>query len=665
MNESRAPWWKQENVAVGVAQHVKALATSSWRRRREKTRALALFMFQRDQYRVGAMGASAVDESGRWTEDYLASDTRPSLNVSRQLAEVMATRLFREIPAATVVVRGGSFETSLAAEEMSDVLASSTGTSAGQQRMRDIGQSGVVTGFVACMPRVTASGVEYLEVPYEHLYCDPRAAPRSEPLSLFYTEYIDRQVLLARVQAAPIEKGQKKNLTEAIERMPARSKPFHTDGVVDPYERELREAGLGDLPSDVLMICHAWHLPGAQGGDDGRYHLVLLGSDDATGSQLIESRPWKRTTFPICWFAPYRNPAGGIDGMGVMDLVHTHQRIIDRYAEREDEHLDFAGNTKVITHGDDMAVQNDFAADGVTFISTPLGQFQSGRPYEVVPGNPQSLQALAWLDRIEEAAYRAVGVNQMMSQGLSQRGAGASGVAMMEEEDRQADRLADVESRWDRFLERVAEETLNAMDDELEHNPDFKLQYEGPLGDESARWDDLRSPTRDFHIAVELTGQRARTRAGRIARIFEMVDRGAFDAGLSLAEVTGSADFTKLSRLQQAGLRLVEWQLAGLAIPRSDSKQYAPYWPTAETPYAQAISLAKSTIQIATTKRAKPETIGRLREYLMTCERGLRSQQPPAPPPMAPPGPPMPGAPGLPPEAAALMAAGGQGSPVG
>ena len=83
--------------------------------------------------------------------------------------------------------------------------------------------------------------------------------------------------------------------------------------------------------------------------------------------------------------------------------------MVDRESTRLDDTLDTLGDTKVIIFGgEDADITADVVAHGLCVVTAPLKPQPGGKVYEIVPGNPQSMQSMGWMKEMKETAQHAV-----------------------------------------------------------------------------------------------------------------------------------------------------------------------------------------------------------------------------------------------------------------
>lgn len=605
------------------------------------------YLYERERYQAAG---HTVDRGIAEADKYYGMESScASANVLKSRADTIGGRLFREIPDLQIAPYNAEYEVANAATRLADSLAGTLNRPEAKAVLERVGMDGLITGFGAVLPMVEAGRLKLVRVRYKQLFWDAVDAENGNPRSLHYWARVDRGQAVAMAQAWDARKRD----IDAIWALEPAGAAGPWDGIegdiLSPYEREMfgdEGTALDSHGSDLVHVLYSWRLPGGPKTKDGRCVVTLHGATakDDEGVTLWD-KEWTRQTFPVIWWSPWPTLSGGSDGQGLGHTIAPYQRQIDRSWSKSDREIKKYGQPRLVTTDPDMAAEIDPDEATVIVVGKDKALLAHGKPYEINWDVPQHPAEHAWMERVMGTMDALVGVNSMLSQGGTGRGANASALSMYEEDDRQMERFADVEAQWDQCLVRTGGETLNCLDDEAARDAEFEHQFLGKDSSEARqRWADLSMPRESYNIQIEPVGVLGRRRSGRIAKTLELIQSGALDQDAAMAEVATHADLRRLTQRQLAGYHLVNWQIAGLATPGLEPSDYSAYWPTKETPLALAAGLGMAAVQEAQRKRAKPETMARLREYVAAVKGLMDAQPKPAQPDME-----------LPPEAAAMM----------
>lgn len=632
-------WYEEKAYSDNVARRITDLMTALGRHREYRIAEIAAlaWCYERDRWiarhsRGAAPIPQAVIDRCQWLGG--TDKVPPQLNLVKSAVDTLLAWLMTDLPALDVLADGARFEDRRQIEARSLALASTFDNPEAKAAYRRIGRDGLLKGFGAVWPRIRAGRLEHRRLHWHQIITDPCDARDSEPTWCGVVEMIDRRHFLAWYRGlTKLEipsHDARRRLIEALPRLSRNANGIAMDSVawLGPYDWELQHAGLADV-TDRLQIVHLWMPSTAPGASDGRYVCLAYGGGAAfdAGRQLNPAeaivcidKTFERTTLPVCWWSPF--PADeGIDGCGLGQVFLPWQESADRSLFKIQRTMDKYGHAKVIVQKG--AIQNieSFLQAGITIV--PVDGWDE-KPQLVQP-NALSQEDLVWIDRCMSMAKSVHGINDMMSQGLSQRGAGASGVAMLEETERQLDRVNDVREEMEGFYIRTGRETLHAIDDACAADPSFAARYRDRNGEWQQRaWRDIIGMHQDYQIRTEAAGPLGRTRSGRLAKTLDLAQRGLMDPQLAADALMSSPDVRAMARLETADMRLVEAQLTELADPSGD---HSWAMPDADTPLELAVRMSTRMIALARAQGAEEETIMRLREYKRSAEAQLADMQ--------------------------------------
>lgn len=645
----------------------------TWRQRGLWDDAALTWAYERERYLQQNHGVAVSSAAASYPEfvrrrfSWL-TEVPPSANIIKSAVDTLVARLFTSLPSVEVLTENAQHEERFAAQDRTDALNSTLNTPTADRVMRAGGRDGLLKGMGIMRPVVSRGQVRYERIHKYQLAWDPYDARDGDPMVLHYWQRVPRSRLWGHVAQRKGVKGTAAALKKLSEMGSIGESGPYQECYYTPYDWELQAANARPN-DDALLVLHTWRLPGAAGDDvpeacRGRYIITVHGSggfDRAYGSRwelgafVLHDGPWTRQTFPIVWWSPF--PADeGIGGQGLGHALTPWQCAVDRTVWKIQRTLDKLSHAKVVVREGTIRNKESLLALGIAIVEV-AAEALGDRGWEIINGTVLNPDELRWLDWMLTASRSENGINQMLSQGGSQLGANAAAVALVEEDHRQLDRLADVDTAFGEFRLALGRETLNAIDDALAQDRQFSAQWRDNDGRMRRRpWAKLIPTNGEYHLDLEQVGILGKSRAGRITKILDMGQRGLIDPQLAKDALLSSPDVRRMAAEATAGMRLVQEQLNELERPDGDHDSITP---DKNVPLDYAKQLVQARIQMATApgSRAKPETVSRLMAYKQTiedliAEGGATPQGAPAGAPVSgmPPGagpmPPMPG--GLP-----------------
>jgi hypothetical protein len=658
-NGTDSAWWDadDEDAPALVWQLLRSL--SIWRQRYIQRRAKLDFTAQRETWldSTGALSATTDSPgvSDSWLLDYgydIEGSVSASMNVFAETLKILAGHLFDELPAIEIAPLNGTYEAEQAAKRCSDALLWTLTQPLNLARIRHEGERGLTEGWSAIRPVIQGSTVAYKGYRYDRVFWDPAEAEDGDLQTLHVVSKVSKSRLCARVRAMrDLDDKADDKLCDDIEDMPAGNiyGPMG-EGVYTPraYQRHMAESQLQDAP-DMVWVVESWHLPGGRDSGDGVYLMSAHGGEaEADGGKtrgplVITREEWTHDTFPLCWFSPMPH-SDGIDGEGPGDLLLPYQGQIDTAWSRLDESIREYAKTLIVCDGTITDQKQNVAGPNLSFITTPKGaRLAGGKGFVVEGANPASLQLIEHIMRLRETMRETVGVNPAMGSGKSQLGANASGIALMEEEGRQNQRLVHMEWQVTQWLLRIALETINAMGRAAKSDKTFQLSFSARDSRMYTRtWAKLEKYLDTFTLAPEPVGPLGKRKSGRMQKLVELAQHIPGMQDLAAEYLMKSPDVQRVAAIQNSGPNLVSWQISVLGDPTASEDDYARAYPTDETPFDLAISRGTAELRDAVRKGAEQATIERLENYINAAKDAILAREE-ASAPTSPPPPPMPG----------------------
>lgn len=645
-------WWRDSKpYSDDVADLVSASIAGSLEHRRVHIDEHAAFawMLERERYMERGTVQAVPPFVGR-RFGWLGSEIPPSINIFRSVLDTLLSWLFADPPAldiSTPHMSGGERRMN---QRRSRALDGTMNSREARAKVRRVAQDGLLKGFSAMWPRLRCGKVYYQRLHYFQVLFDPYDARTGEPTHMHVVELVDRSGLLAwyrRLDGIPNHKARIKMIEDMprVEQLLGRADSTYSavGSYVSPYETELTQTGTYN-GSDQIRLLHSWRLATEPGADDGRYAITVHGdtqplanseplSPGLPRSVTVLDRPFTRTTFPVCWWSPF--PADeGVNGTGFGHLLEHWQEAIDRSFFKLQRALDLYGHIKYMVPRGSIAATSlpALLAQGITVVEVD----GTAEPQIF---DPQVLRSedINWIVRCLEWSQAPYGVNQMLATGQSQLGANAPYIALVEEEDRQTERLANVWEQFQDFRCRLGTETFNLLADSVEVYPKLTASWRDKSGHRLYMpWKALL-PHETWIVEPELTGSLGRTRKGRLAKILDAASRQILDPKLAKDALLNDPAIRHLARLETAGYRLVERQLEELIDPKGDHDLAVVDEDTpldiAKTYVEAYIYLLKAEVGKMTS--AEQDTLERLRSYKLAVTNRLAKEaakQAPLPP---------------------------------
>lgn len=641
-------------------------ATDGWRSRYVRACAIAAWAYERDRLfsrQEWGEGGRLPDEHFQRVFDWL-DEVPPSINLVKSAVDTMTAWLFSQRIGVEVRAAGAKWDQKRQIEARTMALDSVMGAPKPSKVIRRVLRDGANKGIGLCRPIVRGGRVQLRRLHFYQVFFDPHDARDGEPTHVSYYEWADRREVMAWLEKLPDVPRRKERLAKLAKLTPLTS-PGHElseSGYTDaPYDWEIAASGVADA-TDRVCVVYSYRVATADGAADGRVVITAHGGGlvdnlerGTMGGLVLWDGAFPRATLPIVRFTPYP-PDEGIIGQGLEQLMRPWQAAIDRSFAKLQTALDKYGHLRIIVPPGSIKNLDDFAAMGITVIEAET-ESEVPRVFDPVTLRPEDIQ---WIDRVLTWSRDLYGLSQMLSQGGSDLGAGASAVALVEESFRGKDRFADVIQEVDEFELAVAREVLNAIDDAVKMDPAFKARFEDGYGRSlELSWAELTLPSGEYDLRLEPVGMLGRERSGRAAKAVELADRQVLDPTIAKEMLLSSPDIRRAAELETASIRLVEMQLDELLDPKG---QHLAALPDDDTDLDVALPRVNQYISLSKLRGASAEAIERLREYKRIVEAKLNKRQADMQPSMQPMGP-GPGTAG--PDIASLMGAAQAGGLMG
>jgi hypothetical protein len=569
----------------------------------------------------------------------------PSDNILRVAVETVLAHLLTTLPRLRVGVEGTGLRSLFLSRDRSEALNATINDTEPQRALRRAAIDVALVGIGFVKPAIRQKKLRYEQRQRWQVLWDPDLAREEDPEELHEWYGVSKRALLAQLRAEGAEDSvlaDVEDLAAGRGRVPCWSSD--SDIPSDPYDWMTAQRGLQRSQTQLIVSEHYLMATGP-GESDGRHVIVAWGSDGA--AVVVHDAPFDRDSPPLVVWS-YQPPRKGCQSVGLGDMLLWWQRKVDR------GQITIGRAIEVLCQPHLIGAESLFkhiVDDDVNLIKLGNGAFGEGQQYEALKIDPISAQMADYVEGLGERALRNAGVSQMLSEGVSQLGANAPAIALQAEERRVKDRLARVVAERDRALIRLGVESLHALDDLVERQPDAKAIWQ-VYGDQRTQpWKELLPARADRHVAIEVTGAASGSYAAQLAIVQDFSDRGLVSPITQRLAMLDDPDMRRVSAYELAPIKLVLVQMERLI--RADgsaleiAEREASAMPDANTDYATAEEISLRTVQLAIANGDDDETIVRLEKYRTALQEF-------APPPAAPP---IPGGSALPPEMAAGMMA--------
>jgi hypothetical protein len=243
---------------------------------------------------------------------------------------------------------------------------------------------------------------------------------------------------------------------------------------------------------------------------------------------------------------------------------------------------------------------------------------------QVIAPNAFRTDHLQWTDVLRRRVQEDSGLGQVIVNGASQLGAGASGVAQVEEEQRQTDRVSDVYERWSAMRLATGERTIEAIEDAIVIDKDFEASFMDKDGSwKRMPWSKLHRLNEQYQVTLEPTGALGRSRAGRLQKALELAAQNLIPPEIVKRMLLDSPDLRAAGRA--SGLSAEDRVTKILAELSSDDGNHEQSVDD-DLNLPVALTFTNVAIDEAHNAGAKTETIDRLRRFKLAVAKRLEKQ---------------------------------------
>lgn len=613
------PWFHLERYDEGIVGAVARALTQTRDYFESKVRRQYKFeyLYNRESWRTfdsaGWRAPLWLQNAGLELED----DFHDIENVIKGRIDFLVSLLFTEMPAIEVRAAGVSFEVQQAVAARSRALNALFNTHEAEHAFRATGRQGLVGAWAGIWPRVIGDRVICQPVSLEQCWWDPFDARDGSPKTFGVMEYMDRAELLGWFESLTTNVTYKHDRARKVGEMPAATRFDY--GLQSLYDWELDAYHVTDC-TDRLCVLRFWRTSTTVEQANGREVVIVSPSPvDMSRAVLLLDAPFARTTIPIVGWSPY--PAfRGMIGSGYAALLEDTQKAVDYHWRRILKQSRECGWNKIIVDEREALPQDVLAAYAAQDIVPIPGRGVAPQVLQTPAIRREDIDLLSVLKGSSAETY---GMNQVLAGGNTALRGDPSGVAMAEEADRQVDRQSDIYESFCMLRMGAAREMLNAIDEAVQRNKDFRTQYRSYGKEGDYEWAKLSLPNDALSVGLEKAGELARTRAGRLAKIQASAELGLVSPADAQYTLLTTPDLQRLGELATAPRDAIEHDLDQLC--RSDGDHEVQ--PTEDHDLPLAIQLCGQKINRARVCGAEFETIERLRGYRRAAQELQRKAE--------------------------------------
>lgn len=514
-----------------------------------------------------------------------------TLNVSRALKDTAVSKITQARPRPYFLTYGGDFDQQEQAKTLQlfadGMFDQSEAYRVGAEAFADACALG--TG---CIKVVEKKGKPHLErVLISNILVDETLAWGRDPLELFERREISRAALAAKF---PKFKA-------------------HIKGLVGV------DCLSGERTQPDMVVCYeAWRLP--IGKEKGRHVIIVQ------GATLLDEE-WEHDWFPF-EFIRWSTPSVGFYGIGIPAQILGLQIEINRILRAVSKNIHMHGNPRIL-----LEMSSKINPASITNGFGDIMKYSGTKPDLWVPAimSPEVYQHLL---RLYDKCFELTGLSQQAAFAKKEPGLVAA-KAIREQSDLQADRLAPVSQEYERFYLGLTRKMIGLMEDihDAGDSPDVSVVSDGVA--KKLQWSEVRMPQDDYVIQLFPASFLARTPAGKLADVQDLMDRELIEKD----QAKRLLDFPDLKDVMNENNSLAELYKKQILMIMKDGEYIAPE-PFED--FALGMRMYRSALMQARIQSADDEKLELLRKWLISADAMMAEQMPPAPPPEQTPPAPMP-----------------------
>lgn len=440
----------------------------------------------------------------------------------------------------------------------------------------------------------------------DEVWVDPAESYYGQPRTIYHRKQYDREQLAAMFPAARLK----------IQMAASSNQTRH--GI--------------RVPSTMVDVLEAWHLPSRDGASDGKHTIVI---DNAT----LLSEPYEDPFFPFVEVRLSESESVGYYGTGLAEQLRGLQKEITIQLDNiRTAHRRLGRPFVWLKTGSQIS-----KAD----LTNEIGAIIEGQEAPVfgvtTAMNPEVYN---WVRELVQRAYQITGISETSAR--SQKPAGVeSGVAIREVSDIETERFVIVAQAYEEMHMEIARRIIHYARRLYEDGVSLKVNGVQGKFLRSITWREVDMEQDEFSLQIYPTSLLPTRPEGRLERVTEMINAGMIDKsqGLKYLDVPDVEDATTLATAALDDARMVVDHML-------DGGEYVPPEPFMDLKLAAQV--AQSAYLRARTRGAPEAALDKLRSFMADVQALVKLAAPP-PPPAAPAAPPAPDA-GAPPPAVPVAA---------
>ena len=500
---------------------------------------------------------------------------RLTFNLTRSAIDTVCAKISKNKPRPQILTSGGDFALQKKAKQLTKFLdglfAEMDAFEKGQLVFRDacVFDGGALKVYkdgekIRCeRVRVDEILVDYFEAFY------------GQPRQLFHRRAVNRDVLAAQF-------------------------PKQRRAIMDAPMTSLDAIGAGFTPSTALIdVVESWHLPSAEGEDDGRHTLCI---DGAT----LVNEPYTHDDFPFVFFR-WSDPLTGFWSPGLAEELQTIQASVNRHVDAIHTSHERGGNPVVFVPTGSKVSKSDISnmIGGIIEYDPAMGPPVFGQVPTMAP------QFYSFTETLKQWGYEQTGVSAAAARGAKPAGV-ESGAAIREVNDIETERFVVAGQRYETFFLRLAQWCIKLARELYEDGVDLSVRSRQRKFLESIAWSDVDMDDDAYSMAMFPTSMLPTQPAGRLQTVVDMATNGL----LTPDQAKKLLDFPDLEddvSLDGSSLDLVRESIDSML----DGGDYIPPEPFIHLEEAQRV--AQLSLLRGKLHKVSEENLEKIRTFIADC----------------------------------------------
>lgn len=422
--------------------------------------------------------------SARYARNSLDDENKLIINTMGNLHQTIKAQVCVDRPKPQVMSSGGDWSTRRMAKKLDKAILGEYH----RNKTYELAEQCVDDMLWADIGVMKVHGVDCVR--HERVFpgeitVDEQACLTSPPRTLYQSRPVPAEVLMARY---PNEKGQiKRSINQSLRSWGDRS-------VI--------------VATDLVWVHEAYHLPSADGADDGR---VVVCTEQGT----LEDEPWTESEFPFA-FIYWHKPPIGFFGVSFVEEQAPIQRQTNELFLKFQQAFDLNPQFRIFFEEGSINPHHLVnAPGGAISVSKTARRWPEVHTRGSVPSDAYEH---AW--RLIKTQHDNAGTSPMSASGQKPSG-DMSGVALRTLQDVETRRHGLTVRAYQRFHIQIADLTVRAAKRIYKHNPEYSASYVGKRYVETIKWKDVEID----HYVMQLwpTNILPSTVEGKLARVQDLI----------------------------------------------------------------------------------------------------------------------------------------------